>query len=579
MMQRRSNARSAFLVVTVALLVACSSEEGESPAPGEGGGADAVEDTTGADAESADDAGDGEGSADADEGDTTPEPTGCADGSEPRVWQDGPYGTLRHDLAGDFELPLVDGTTWSFAESWNGCESYVFIPDTVPISESNRNSIWLDGVVELIERSPRNAHYVFVSRQLQSAGAEDSATILANGVESALALLSDEDAAHWRARLHVSPVPASRMDAWIGGVMDGGIGQSGFAIDRFQRIRGVGSYADVTRVNQANQWPWEANIASMTNEVVYFNFEAERAVAMAEVDAVEVTFWDGEILEEYEDTTVTMPTAEEMEAFDTLEIYIEGYCPDENSPELGNCGAWDYLAHFWLFVGEGEEERRIEIARFITPYHREATYLVDATHALPWLAEGGDRKFRWEFAPSWNTQPTATKLTLRFSNQNRGVRPVATVELYGDRAFNENYNVDRPAIDVDIPANASRVELRSIITGHGGDTQNCAEFCNHQHEFLIDGRSYFREHPDIGNDRACEERVSEGVVPNQSGTWWFGRGGWCPGQHVTPWVEDLTDIATPGESVNVEYYGYLGGRTPPANAGNIRMSSWIVVYE
>lgn len=572
MTKRFARLSRSMVVLAAAALAACSSDSNtQTPA-------DTGEGST--DAGASEDAGTSEDAeADAGEADTSAEPVGCIDGLEPLAWQDGPYGTLRHELADDFELPLVDGSTWSFAESWTGCETYIFIPDTIPVSESNRSSIWLDGVVELLERSPMNVHYVFVSRQLQSSGAEDAAELMANGIDSALAQLSDEDASHWAERLHVSPVPASRMDAWIGPVLDGGVGQGGFAIDRYQRIRGVGSFADVTRVDNNNQWPWNQNIASAASEAIYLNWEAQRNADIARVDAVEVTLWDGEILEQFEDTTVTLPSAEELAGFDTLEIYIEAYCPDETVPEQGNCGAWDYLGHFWLFVGEGEEARRVEMGRFITPYHREATYLIDATHALPWIAEGGERAFRYEFAPEWNTQPTWTKLTLRFSNQGKGHRPVQTVELFGDRAFNELYNQDRPAIDVDIPASASRVELRSIITGHGGETQNCAEFCNHQHEYLVDGRSYFREHPDIGNDRACEQRVSEGVVPNQSGTWWFGRGGWCPGQRVTPWDVDLSDVATPGESINIEYFGYLGGQNPPANAGNIRMSSWIVIYE
>ena len=35
-------------------------------------------------------------------------------------------------------------------------------------------------------------------------------------------------------------------------------------------------------------------------------------------------------------------------------------------------------------------------------------------------------------------------------------------------------------------------------------------------------------------------QVSLGVVPNQYGTWPFGRAGWCPGQHVDWWEVDVT---------------------------------------
>ena len=42
----------------------------------------------------------------------------------------------------------------------------------------------------------------------------------------------------------------------------------------------------------------------------------------------------------------------------------------------------------------------------------------------------------------------------------------------------------------------------------------------------------------------CRDEVDNGVVPNQSGTWWFGCGGWCPGQEITPVVLNMTDSAT-----------------------------------
>lgn len=40
--------------------------------------------------------------------------------------------------------------------------------------------------------------------------------------------------------------------------------------------------------------------------------------------------------------------------------------------------------------------------------------------------------------------------------------------------------------------------------------------------------------------RGAAAQVSFGVVPNQYGTWPFGRAGWCPGQHVDWWEVDVT---------------------------------------
>jgi hypothetical protein len=67
------------------------------------------------------------------------------------------------------------------------------------------------------------------------------------------------------------------------------------------------------------------------------------------------------------------------------------------------------------------------------------------------------------------------------------------------------------------------------------------------------------------------------MVPNQGGTWWFGRGGWCPGQQVTPWVEDLTASVTPGQTATLSYRGLRGGSDPPDDSGDIVLSSYLVI--
>lgn len=559
-------------VAVFALLAACSGD-GDNPAD------TAVDDVLETDTDTRADATEDVAT------DTPPSPTSvCETLALPVLPFDdqGPYGSLRHDLAADFTVPLLGGDTWSFSEQYSGCESYAFIVDAIPMSDVDNRSIWEDGVEGLIAASPRNVQYFFVSRQT-GANATGALEAMQGRVDEALAAMSDEDADHWAPRLHVVAEPAASLQAWIGPAIATGVGQLGLAIDRAQRVRGIGSLADVTRVDAelqaAGEWPWARNIAYVANEVRYYNFEAQREQALAAVDATEVPLWQGEVIEQFDDMTVTLPSAEEMATFDTLELDFTQRCPDANAMEAGNCGAWDYLAHFWLIEGEGEDMVRTELARHITTYHREGRWIVDMTPALVHLADGGERTFRWEWAPEWNTQPTATWLSMRLSNQGRGERPIALTSLWGDKNFDSTYNDDRAAIDVPIPADATRVELRTIITGHGAETSQCAEFCNHQHSFLVGDSSYYREHADtIGDDTACLQRVDEGVVPNQWGTWWFGRGGWCPGQEVDPWVVDVTDDATPGEDLNVAYWGYLGGQTPPDNAGNIVMTSMIVSY-
>ena len=41
---------------------------------------------------------------------------------------------------------------------------------------------------------------------------------------------------------------------------------------------------------------------------------------------------------------------------------------------------------------------------------------------------------------------------------------------------------------IHLPADAVRVELVSVISGHGGATPgNCAEFCNTTHHYFVNG--------------------------------------------------------------------------------------------
>jgi hypothetical protein len=111
------------------------------------------------------------------------------------------------------------------------------------------------------------------------------------------------------------------------------------------------------------------------------------------------------------------------------------------------------------------------------------------------------------------------------------------------------------------------------------NTFNCAEFCNHRHQFTVNGKTYLKEHKEAGSDDKCVAQVDEGMTPNQGGTWWFGRGGWCPGQKVEPWVVDVTADVMPGQDAALEYKGLFGSNNPPDNAGNIVMNSYLVVYE
>jgi hypothetical protein len=496
-----------------------------------------------------------------------------------RPWSDGPYGKQRGDVADDFTLDLADGSEWRFKDQYSGCESYIFLPDTIPVSQLDKTSIWTKDLPALLKGSPRNVHYFFVSRLGTDDAAKASTDAMTAKIATALGALKQPDADHWKERLHVVAKRAALLDGWVKDVLST-IGVGGFAIDRFQRVRGIGNLADVKRFKQALQdamaWPWEQNLAYAQYEARYFNAQFERQAKLDAENATVVPFWKGEVLSQFAEIDVDLPSEADMAKFDTLEVEIESACPDATKIEFGNCGAWDYIAALSV---QDDQMNNIEFARFITSYHRETHWVVDASPMLFLFKKGGKRHFRWDFAPPWNVQPTATKLSLRFSNQNKGYAAEGATFLFAGGDFTSMYNASHMPIDVPIPADAKHVELVAIVTGHGSGTNQCSEFCDHQHSFKVNGMEHVKDHPEAGTIDKCIAHVDNGMVPNQGGTWWFGRGGWCPGQQVDPWIVDVTKEVTPGMNATIEYQGLYAGAQPPDGSGNIDLVSYLVIYK
>lgn len=557
-----------------ALLAAC----GTSATPAAKPDAAATADTTATDATTDDASG----------SDTTAEPVLCDDGlrahpfaaPQTEQWQ-------RGGVAGDFEVPQLDGTTWRWSEHYTGCDNLLFLVDTIPVSDLDNASIWTKtkDLVTLLKQAPANSHLFFVSRLGTASAAQASLEAMQGRLGDALGQLDPALAEQWWPRIHVVAERASALEGWIGEALKSH-GKLGFGIDRRQRIMGFGLLADVARfksaLQSAEKWPWEANLAFAQHELIWWNARAAQDDALAAVPAKTIELWQGEVLEQFAEVTVTVDSVGDLAQYDTLEVVVDMRCPDPLSPEPGNCGAWDYLAGLWIYGKPGTPEagQRLEMVRAITTYHREAHWVIDATPMLAELAGGGQRVLRWEWAPEWNKQPTGTHVQLRFSNKGKGMRPTQTELLWTGGAFDSKYNTLHPDKQIAIPAGAKKVELWSLITGHGSaDGTQCAEFCNHQHKFSIGNEVWQKDHPAAQKQSACVAETVRGMTPNQGGTWWFGRGGWCPGQQVDAWTVDLTTAAPAGSTQTIRYEGLLGGKTPPDGSANISASIYLVVYE
>jgi hypothetical protein len=163
------------------------------------------------------------------------------------------------------------------------------------------------------------------------------------------------------------------------------------------------------------------------------------------------------------------------------------------------------------------------------------------------------------------------------------------VPLFGGGSFNPSYNNKYEPLEIEIPEDATHVELLAYITGHGwgAEKENCAEFCNHTHHFQVNETEVMHDQAWVGNNYGCAAQIFHGTVPNQYGTWTLGRAGWCPGLDVKPFVADVTESVVPGSTSTLTYKGLFEGadhQPEPSGSGqgfgaNVWMNSWLVYYK
>jgi Peptide-N-glycosidase F, C terminal len=582
-------------MAVLGFFAACSSSSGNDTSPPGGPDATATDDGGGAEADLSD--------ADADAATSV-----CATlGLTSRTFVTTGTGQNRDQVAADFTLPLTDGTSWTFSAQASGCETYVFLPDIITVSQVDSASIWLHDLGALAKASPKNVQYFFVSLESTDAAAKTNTDAMQAQI-AALPMsgeLSADDSTYWQARMHVVSARGQTLGNWVGTVLTGW-GQGGFTIDRRQVLRSVGFLSDVTRQLtdvDGSVWPFESNLAYAANEPIYMNAQSDELDTLDKENATVVSVFTGQTLSGDGYATVQLPTASAMAQFDTLEVEVTMACPDPTAIEFNSCGAWDYIAQLFLDTpdldagvpdaggddgGDGGDAgdagvpvTETELARFITSYHRESHWVEDITPMMALLAAGGPTTLHYSYAPSWNVQPTAVTMTLRFSKQSKGYTPSTVTAIASGGTFNAMYNVGRMPVVATIPADTKHAELWMIVTGHGSDSNQCGEFCNSEHQFTVNGaaNTWLVDFPMAGTESGCIAQDVDGMIPNQGGTWWYGRDGWCPGEQVTPHVWDVTAMVTPGSTATVTYEGLFGGATPPATgSGNIVLTSYLATF-
>ena len=550
------------------------------------------------------------------------EPTFCeTQGLASVSFSEGPFGSDYGDLAGDFQLNTLDGP-WSFSENWTGCDTYIFLMHASGYDYPDQ--IWNSSVKKFLDASPLNVHYFFLS---YDEGSEEEAVAgIRDHIQPKLERRDEEEQAHWSERLHYVTD-----NAWAAGSIGSVLASRGtwaLGIDRSQRFREIGYLSDPAE-------GWEGQLKFVTHEARLYNHEVVRDAQIASWESTTVTAFDGSPISS-DTIDFELPDAATMSEFDTLHLELELGCGD---PYTEVCGEWDYLVHAYNcqrpaveenpysattcqpYVAATESTEEVaadtlacdciqpnsetvesthtcntegtgygdcacscdeELGRWVTSYARSGHWISDVSPLLARFAQGGTQRVR--FSSSYTYENT---LTLHLSNSDKAGTPSEIYPLFKGGSFNQDYNSRYEPIEVDIASDAKRVELFAVISGHGwgAEVDNCAEFCNHTHHFEVNGVEYTKEHTFVGNDKGCIDQIENGTVPNQFGTWPYGRGGWCPGKQVDPWIVDVTEAVTPGEAATISYKGLFQGAdyVPTASGAgqgfgaNINMRSHLVI--
>ena len=246
------------------------------------------------------------------------------------------------------------------------------------------------------------------------------------------------------------------------------------------------------------------------------------------------------------DVEVSFPP--EASLFSSVTLNFSLGCPNDN------CDDWDRYGTLGVVENPGtDEERFIEIQRFVTPYGIGGAWSVDVTMLQPMLA--GDLTLR-VFIDTWvgpghpQGDGWLFSADFEFVGGTPNAIPDAVVPIWYERynAGHPEMPIDAQVVDktVEIPGTPKNAAIRSFITGHGfGNADNCAEFCPLNHTFTVNEVDH--------TQLVWRENCSVTGVPGQQGTWTFPRAGWCPGADAYPILEDVTAEVSGASSLDIRY--------------------------
>ena len=469
-------------------------------------------------------------------------------------------------------------SSWDFETQWNGEESYIFFT----LGPASSTTLWnASDADDLLEDSPNNVHYFFLSNNTSYF---QDVRDKRGEFDLILAGMSAEEQVHWKSHLHFVP---DKCDSHSEEFVDAVCGIRSISIDRFQRWREVGYLGNPANFSGTY-------ISYLAHEALYFNYEFE-ALYEPDVEYDEITVFEREHYTGGWAATISkqvdFPSNEELNNYSGMSVELLRGCPDANmNYSDSGCDDYDRIAH--MYVCDEDGSNCYEIARWITPFDRQPHHLTDISPFISALRPGGTRMIKFQES-GWPNSLLTLKLRLYTDSDEQTSSPQEYLPAWnGTVLFNPDYDENRPIVVFAVPENAVKVEFVSFITGHGWGSAgcyNCAEFCNSRHNFSVNGGTgeFSKSHPEAGNNDYCMEleTIVQGVVPNQYGTWGYGRAGWCPGMDVTPYIVDITEFVSIGDENVIDYDAcrVVGNNcvTPPTCQGDgycpeIAMSSYLI---
>jgi len=209
---------------------------------------------------------------------------------------------------------------------------------------------------------------------------------------------------------------------------------------------------------------------------------------------------------------------------------------------------------------------KFEIMSFVTPYGifldlgmEGKTWAFDVTDYTPVLK--GTKRMTVERGGQWQED-----MDIRFlyivGTPPRNVLNVQQIwrpdyksytAILADRAFEPR--------NVPLLSDGKYFKIRSVITGHGQQ----GEFIPRYHFLKINGVQQFLW-------KVWTECATNPVYP-QGGTWVYDRAGWCPGKYSNLKENDITDLVTPGDTVNIDY-----GLQTASGTSNYIVNNQLVTY-